>query len=109
MTPPLLRWTRWHSPETKSADSSSAARPHGSRQRNHMRIRLLAASAAFAISASGLFAVAPVHATAGTNPVLFGLTDKWKDQILADNNQLNIRAGVVDLFQPWVATSDKRS
>jgi len=74
-----------------------------------MRLRLLSVAAVLAISAGGLVTSASVPASAGTAPVLFGLTDKWKDQITADNRQLNIHAGIVNLFQPWAATSTKRT
>jgi Glycosyl hydrolase family 26 len=74
-----------------------------------MRLRLLAAAAALAVSSAGLVTSASAPASAGSTPVLFGLTDKWKDQITADNRQLNLHAGIVDLFQPWVADSAKRS
>lgn len=74
-----------------------------------MRLRLVAAAIAVALPTMGLVATTAPSAGAATSPVLFGLTDKWKDQISADNSQLHLTAGVVDLFQQWVATSTKRT
>jgi hypothetical protein len=75
-----------------------------------MRLRLFTAAAALAVFSTGLAAAPAVPSSAsGVTPVLFGLTDKWKDQISADDNQLQIRSGVVDMFQSWVATSQQRT
>lgn len=74
-----------------------------------MRLRLLSAAAVLATLATGLVA-APSPATAATSgPILFGLTDKWKDQIQADDSGLQIKSGVVDMFAQWTATSQTRT
>ena len=67
-----------------------------------MRIRLLTFAMALGLAAGPLCAGAPAPAqAAGTTPILFGLSDKWKTQIEGDDSQLNYKSGVVGVFMNW--------
>ena len=74
-----------------------------------MRIRMMAVAVALGLAVGPLATLGSAPAQAvGTNPVLFGLIDHWKTDIVTDDQQLQYNSGVVGLFTKWAVGSSQR-
>ena len=74
-----------------------------------MRIRLLTVAVALGLAVGPISAGTPAPAqAASTTPILFGLIDHWKPDIVADDDQLRIHSGIVGLFTPWAGDQAHR-
>lgn len=74
-----------------------------------MRIRMMAVALALGLGLGTLATSAPAPAqAASTTPILFGLLDHWKPDIVADDDQLQIQSGIVGLFTKWQADQAQR-
>lgn len=72
-----------------------------------MRIRLLGATLALAVASTvtgACAALAPATAQAAGRPMVFGLTDHWKDQVDRDDRQLGTHSSIVGIFLNWQTT-----